>query len=253
MGNKKTKSKAKSSSKSNKIIYALLVLLILAVAVVLYFYLLKPEMDKRDSLRDKYVYQQELLEEKVDAVDEAKKKAQRVDPLKEMELKIPTSADLQGVMDDLDEVEYDSSTAITEIRINNYEKATQDALVNDVPFNSALTEAELLEPATTDAPVSALSKVEIPSNLKLLTLELSVSAYEAEDINSFIKKITALQRIYVVDYVKYTNPVVADGVITAKIQVTTFNVKQADEVKKEKVENDNTKKKNNDFEKAKEE
>lgn len=230
-------------SKGNKIIYILLILLILAVAVAMYFYLLKPEMENRDSLREKYVYQQDLLDDKVDAVDAAKKKAQRVDPLKEMELKIPTTSDLQGVMDDLDEAEYDSSTAITEIRFNNYEKTAQDAITNALPSNSALTEAELVEPTAAGVPTSAISKLEKPSDLKLLTLELSVSAYEAEDINNFIKKITALQRIYVVDYVKYTNPIVADGVITAKIQVTTFNVKQVENVKKEKAENDNAAKK----------
>lgn len=229
-------------SKSNIIIYSLLILLILAVAAALYFYLLKPEMDNRDSLRDKYNYQQNLLEDKVEEVDGAKKKAQQADPLKEMELKIPTSSDLQGVMDDLDEVEYDSSTAITEIRFNNYEETLQ--LATDViPSNSALTEAELLVPANTDAPTSELSKLEKPSSLKLLTLELSVSAYKANDINRFIKKITNLQRFYVVDSVKYTNPLVADGVITAKIQVTTFNVKQEKAAKKEKTENDNAAKK----------
>lgn len=222
--------------KGNKVIYTLLILLILAVAVALYFYLLKPEMDKRDSLRDKYNYQITHLEDMTDKVEAAKKKTERADTEAEMALKIPMTDDLQSIMDDLDEVQASSSTAVTEILLNNYDTKAEKAAINSLPSNSALTEAELLEPLKEGAPTSPISKVEKPDNLQLLTLELSVSAYEANDINQFIKKISKLPRIYIVESVKYTNPNVADGVVTATIQVTTFNVKAQEEAEKEKEE-----------------
>lgn len=222
--------------KNNIVIQILLILLILAVGVALYFYLLKPEMEKRDSLRDKYNYQMTYLEDVIDEVDDAKKKSEGIGTLKEMEVKIPTNSELQSVMDNLDEVQAASSTAVTEIRLNNYESSPTDSVMGDLPKNSALTEAELMAPLNTGIPTSEISKKEKPNNLDLLTLELSVSAYEANDINQFIKKISELPRIYIVDSVKYTNPEVADGVVTAVIQVTTFSVKKQEEATKEKEE-----------------
>lgn len=222
--------------KSNLLIQILLILLILAVGVALYFYLLKPEMDKRDSLRDKYNYQMTYLEDVIDEVDNAKKKAAGIGTLKEMEVKIPPNSELQSVMDNLDEVQAASSTAVTEIRLNNYDRSSTDIAGDNLPKNSALTEAELMAPLNDGIPTSEISKKEKPNNLNLLTLELSVSAYEANDINQFIKKISALPRIYIVDSVKYTNPEVADGVVTAVIQVTTFSVKKQEEATKEKKE-----------------
>lgn len=222
--------------KSNLLIKILLILLILAVGVALYFYLLKPGMDKRDSLRDKYNYQMTYLEDVIDEVDNAKKKAAGIGTLKEMEVKIPPNSELQSVMDNLDEVQAASSTAVTEIRLNNYDRSSTDIAGDNLPKNSALTEAELMAPLNDGIPTSEISKKEKPNNLNLLTLELSVSAYEANDINQFIKKISALPRIYIVDSVKYTNPEVADGVVTAVIQVTTFSVKKQEEATKEKKE-----------------
>lgn len=225
--------------KGNKVIYALLILLILAVAVALYVYLLKPEMDKRDSLRDKYNYQITYLEELTDSVDAAKKKFDKAGTEEELALKIPQSDEMQHIMDDLDEVQASSSAAITEMVLNNYKLDASKETTNLLPSNSALTEEELLEPQSSSSPVSPISKIERPNNLQLLTLKLSVSAYEAKDLNQFIKKITSLPRIYVVDSVKYTNPNVADGVVTATIQVTTFNVKKQEEASKEKEEASN--------------
>lgn len=222
--------------KNNFVIQTLLILLILAVGVALYFYLLKPEMDKRDSLRDKYNYQMTYLEDVIDEVDAAKKKSEGIGTLKEMEVKIPPNSELQSVMDNLDEVQAASSTAVTEIRLNNYDRSATDITSDNLPKNSALTEAELMAPLNTGIPTSEISKKEKPNNLNLLTLELSVSAYEANDINQFIKKISELPRIYIVDSVKYTNPEVADGVVTAVIQVTTFSVNKQEEATKEKEE-----------------
>lgn len=243
--------------KGSKVIYSLLIVLILAVAVALYFYLLNPEMEKRDSLRDKYNYQITHLEELTEDVEVARKKLEKAGTEDEMALKIPQSDEMQNVMDDLDEVQASSSATITEMILNNYKVESPKDEVNSLPSNSALTEAELLEPQTTGVPTSPIAKMEKPNNLQLLTLQLSVSAYEANDINQFIKKISELPRIYIVDSVKYTNPDVADGVVTATIQVTTFNVTKVEAATKEKEETEDskesepTKKEESDAEKSK--
>jgi len=220
--------------KSNRITYSLLTILILLVGVALYFYLLKPELDLRDALRDKYNYQQTYVDEVTDQFDKVKNTLDRAKPLKELEMKIPTTNDLQGIMDDIEEAEYGSSTAVTDIQFNNYENANDFAA--PLEKDSALTEEELLNPINDGLPVSKIASKEKPKQLNLLTIELSVSGYNANDINKFLKKIEKLQRVYVVDSVNYSNPNVEDGVITASIQLTTFSANIAGDAKKEKNE-----------------
>lgn len=48
--------------------------------------------------------------------------------MKSLESKIPANADLQSIVDALDEVENASSATVTNIRFNNYEEETKEVL-----------------------------------------------------------------------------------------------------------------------------
>ena len=220
------------NNKQNWVVYTLLILLIISVGVALYFYLLKPEMDKRNSLQDKYDFQMGYLEEQAKKVETTKKSIDKARPVEELKIKIPTNDQLTSVTDDLAELESTTSTVITDIQFNHY-GAKKPATTPTIK-SSGLTEAELINPLSEKQLVSKVADRKKPKDLKLLTFEMSVSAYEASNITDFVKEITNMPRLYVVDSVKYSDRNVDNGVVTAKVQVTTFNVKLKKDTKKGK-------------------
>lgn len=218
-------------SQNKPLLYTLLIILILAIGVALFIYLLKPEMDYRDSLDEKYSFQTEHLEAMEEELTKAEELATKYDSLTKQEEQIPftdeADNDMQSVLQDISDAASDSSTVVTDLLINNYDETVDFSKLSKK--TGAITEKELLEPTTSNAPISPIDLLDKPKNLQLITLELTVSGYEANDINSFIRSMQDLQRIYVVDEVDYTNPNVDDGVITATIQVTTFASKAVKE------------------------
>lgn len=220
------------NTKRNWVVYTLLIVLIASVGVALYFYLLKPEMDKRNSLQEKYDFQMAYLEDRAKKVETTKKSIDRARPVEELKMQIPTNDQMTGVTNDLAELESSTSTVITDIQFNHYgaKKPTQTTILK----NTGLSEAELLNPLSETQLISKVSEKQKPKDLKLLTFEMSVSAYEASNITDFVKGITEMPRMYVVDSVKYSDRNVENGVVTAKVQVTTFNVKLKKDSKKGK-------------------
>ncbi|GEK34396.1 hypothetical protein [Kurthia sibirica] len=207
-------------AQNKPLIFTLLIILILAVAVALYIYLLKPEMDYRDSLHDKYNFQTEYVEMLEDQLKKEQNDAKKAQPLAEMEAQIPFNNDLQGLLDNIASAESASSTVVTDLHINNYEQ--QDELVTTSKKVGAITEKELLETQANIVPVSAIAAKHLPKKLQLITFELTVSGYEASEVNSFIKSMLNQKRIYVIDEVQYSAPSTDDGVVTATIQMTSF-------------------------------
>lgn len=219
-------------TKQNWVVYSLLILLIISVGVALYFYLLKPEMDKRNSLQAKYDFQLSYLEKQAQKVEMTKKSIEKAGPIEELKMRIPTNDQMTGVTDDLAELESSTSTVITDIQFNYY-GAKKPVQTPDLK-NTGLTEAELINPLSETQLVSKVADQQKPKNVNLVTFEMSVSAYEASNITDFVKSITEMPRLYVVDSVKYANRNVDNGVVTAKVQVTTFNVKLKKDSKKGK-------------------
>lgn len=217
----------KKKRKDAPLIYTLSILLVVAVGVALYYYVLKPEMALYDSLNHKYEEQQTYLDKLSTEQSQAKKEVQRASALKLLESKIPMNADLQSIIDALDEVEYASSAAVTDIRLNNYEDPSTQKKT-ETEKTTSLTESELFQPDTDNLPISSLADQTKPENLKMVTMDLSVSAYDVKDLNQFIKKLEKLPRLFVIDAVKYANTNEKEGIITAKIQVTTFHVESKD-------------------------
>lgn len=220
------------NAKQSWLVYTLLILLIISAGIALYFYLLKPEMDKRNSLQEKYDFQKSHLEGQAKKVESTKKLIEKAGPVGDLKLKIPTNNHLTGITDDLAELEGSTSTVITDIQFNNYgsKKQVQTPKLK----STGLSEAELINPLSDTQVVSRLADQQKPKGLNLLTFEMSVSAYEASNITDFVKGITEMPRLYVVDSVKYSDRNVENGVVTAKVQVTTFNVKLKKEAKKGK-------------------
>lgn len=207
--------------KNNSLVYTLSILLVVAIGIALYYYVLKPEMALYDSLNQKYAEQQKYLTQLSTEQSQAKKEVERARTIKSLETKIPANTDLQSIVDSLDEVEYASSAAVTNIRFNNYEENSKEE--NDEKTTS-LTEAELFQADESELPISPLADQKKPEQLKLVTMDLSVSAYDVKDLNRFINKLEKLPRLFIVDAVKYENTNEKEGLVTAKIQVTTFHV-----------------------------
>lgn len=221
--------------KNNSFVYTLSILLVIAIGVGLYYYVLKPEIVLYDSLNQKYTEQQKYLTKLSTEQSQAKKEVERARTMKSLESKIPANADLQSIVDALDEVEYASSAAVTNIRFNNYEEETKEVLDEK---STSLTEAELFQVDGNELPISPLANQKKPEHLKLITMDLSVSAYDVKDLNRFINKIEKLSRLFIVDAVKYENTNEKEGLVTAKIQATTFYVETKSKKETTKVANE---------------
>lgn len=80
-----------------------------------------------------------------------------------------------------------------------------------------------------ETPVSPVANTPLPSQLKLITFNISVLTKDYNHFNTFIKELESIERINRIDQVEFSMPGEEQGydeefeeAISARIQVTTF-------------------------------
>jgi len=209
------------------LLYALIVIAAVAIAFSLYYYMLKPQMEKRNALEDKVAVQKTELqtvktqltdiEELIKSVEESKNKPNNQ--------QIPSEAAMDTLVDDLQAAESASSTQITNFNFNAYD--AQSKVVKQAQATTALTEAEEKSGYAVEmTPVSAIPESTLPKYTKMITMQLAVSGYSEADVRNFIDQLENATRIYMVEKVKFEAPDTEDAttedIVAAKIQLTTF-------------------------------
>lgn len=215
------------------LLYALIVIVAVAIACSLYYYMLKPQMEKRDALEDKVAVQKTELqtvktqltdiEELIKSVEDSKNKPNNQQVATNQQ--IPSGAAMDTLVDDLQAAESASSTQITNFNFNAYD--AQSKVAKQAQATTALTEAEEKSAYVVEAtPVSAIPESTLPKYTKMITMQLAVSGYSEADVRNFIDQLENATRIYTVEKVKFEAPDTEDAttedIVAAKIQVTTF-------------------------------
>ncbi|WP_010288140.1 hypothetical protein [Kurthia massiliensis] len=213
--------------KTNKkpLLYALIVIIAAAVIFALYFYMLKPQMDKRAELEEQVAVQRTEAQSLKTQHNELK--AQVIKPTdQEKNAKlVPQGPSMDTLVDDLQAAEAASATQITDFTFNAY--AEQKVVAEEAKVTTALTEAEEKSGYAADAtPVSDIPESTLPKHAKMITVQLAVSGYSEADIRNFIDQVEKAQRMYIVEKVKYEAPdaedTTSDDIVAAKLQLTTF-------------------------------
>lgn len=152
----------------------------------------------------------------------------------QLEKKVPLTRELDKLIKSIEEIDLVSESKIESIEFNNYDEIVADsALVPTEEETTTETEdvaAEDVEgeqPA--EIPVSPVANTPLPSQLKLITFNISVLTKDYTHFNTFIKELESIERINRIDQVEFSMPgeeqnynEETEEAISAVIQVTTF-------------------------------
>lgn len=206
------------------LLYALIVIVAVVIALSLYYYMLKPQMDKRDAINEKVAVQTTELQTAKTQLADLQQPIKPSDTT-EASKKIPNGANMDTLVDDLQAAESASATQITNFNFNAYD--AQSEVAKQAQATTALTEAEEKSAyAVEEKPVSSVPESTLPKYTKMITMQLAVSGYSESDVRNFIDQLENANRVYNVEKVKFEAPDTEDAtsedIVAAKIQVTTF-------------------------------
>lgn len=211
--------------------YLLIIVLVAVVLGAIYYFLVYPLYEEKNSKETTIT----TVENEIALLD-----AQSVVPEEEVEnsiflaKKVPLTRELDKLLQSIEEVELVSEAKIESIDFNNYDEIVADsALVSTEEEIATETEGVAVEdgegeqPAET--PVSPVANTPLPSQLKLITFNISVLTKDYDNFNTFIKELESIERINRIDQVEFSMPGEEQGydeeieeAISARIQVTTF-------------------------------
>ena len=235
-----------SSGKTTQLL--LIIVLVAALLFAFYYYLVLPKKDERASAESKVSSLKDDVAKTKIAVKllEAGQKAQAID-VYALRKKVPQTRAVDQLLLNIEQMEFVVGARIESISFNNY-----DSLVSSSPLqdpNQVVTEEGENKDATntnaaadatntvataeaspdTATPVSTISPDQLPAELKMLTLNISVEAPNYESLLRFILEVESLERVVRVDTISYTLPTEQDQLsadfselVNATIQVTTF-------------------------------
>jgi hypothetical protein len=219
---------------------------------LLYFYLIMPLKDDANAAEQNV----KQLETEVKALENRLNQNESNQPenTAKLEKKMPLSRQLDELILSLQEIEMVSGSQITSITFNNYDggltkadgtndnneltDSIADLLTNEPDDNHSDNQAAAdqsngdNESDTNDESEQATDKTitNLPTNVKLITINLSVASPDYEHFQLFLQELEKLERITRVDTLTFTKPAERellyekDGskAVTAEVQITTF-------------------------------
>jgi len=211
--------------------YLLIIALAAVVLGAIYYFLIYPLNEEKNSKETTIT----TVENEIALLD-----AQSVVPVEEvensivLEKKVPLTRELDKLIQSIEEVELISEAKIQSIDFNNYDEIVADsALVSTEEETATETEGVAVEDGegeqAAETPVSPVANTPLPSQLKLITFNISVLTKDYDHFNTFIKELESIERINRIDQVEFSMPGEEQGydeeieeAISATIQVTTF-------------------------------
>lgn len=223
-----------------------LVILIIVIMFLLlglaYFYWIMPMKDEVKAAKRNV----ELLESDIQLLQSQLDNAQsgqmdRVENQFYLERKMPLDRSIDDLILSLQEIEFVSGTRIENITFNNYDagltEADQVFENEEVETEEETSRDELLEDTETEnleeptePPVSDVAE-NLPANVKLITVELSVISPNFHQFEVFLQEIEKLERVTRVDTLSFSKPGEqdllnpegeADTTVSIDVQITTF-------------------------------
>lgn len=235
----------KSFTTNKKVTSLLIVLLVFLLGFAVFYYVIYPKMDERDSLQYQITdlkAESKELEKQLDNVksnQQAEKKS-----TSELKTEVPTERELGSLIDSIEQLESVSNTKVGDISFNNYDAAVKETINTDEQKDGATnntasnqstntqqtdsTQSQNANTTATDSnsqsqttgdqkdatqnngkstiPVSPIASSSLPDSLKLLTMNLTVAATDKKEIKQFLKEIEFLPRIMRIDSVSYATP-----------------------------------------------
>lgn len=224
-----------------------LVILIIVILFLLlglaYFYWIMPMKDEANAAKTNV----ELLESDIQILQSQldNLESDQTDIVENqfvLERKMPLDRSIDDLILSLQEIEFVSGTRIENISFNNYDvgltEADQVFENEEVETEEETSRDELLEDTETEnleeptePPVSDVVE-DLPANVKLITINLSVISPNFEQFEVFLQEVEKLERITRVDTLSFSQPgeqellnldgEVADTTVTIEVQLTTF-------------------------------
>lgn len=229
-----------------KTAYILITALVVVLLGAIYYFVLDPLKNEKVSKEINV----EVLQGEVAALKEEYSSSQSTDNSTEnpsyLKTQVPLTRELNELIRSIEEVELLSDSKILSIEFNNYDGTIEDAQLlpetteedgesesesdnETTGDNAAETSDETPDETSTPAPVSPVSEVGLPENLKLITFDVSIMTKDYDQLVLFVEEIENLQRIYRVDQITLSGPGEDQLLneeelddIAATIQLTTF-------------------------------
>lgn len=229
-----------SLANNRKSAYILIGVLVFALLFSIFYYVIYPKMEESNLLkyqiadaRDK----EATLAKQLGAIkkeQQANKKS-----INELKTKVPLTRELSNILNSIEQVELVSETKVLDVTFNNYDTAVKESIQTaEQPVTSSTgvetqnqspsTDAENSDNEEVVTPVSPITSSSLPETLKLMTMKLSISAQDKEEIRAFLKEVEVLPRIMRIDSVEYEVPNIdvqssetVEG-LEATVQLTVF-------------------------------
>lgn len=153
--------------------------------------------------------------------------------------KVPQNKMLLELLLNLEEIEYISRAKVLSVNFNNYDSLVLDSELGDPNPSVAPTDSQVddigeltieeQEIQSEQAPVSSISKGNLPAELKMITFNVNIETPSRKNLETFVKELELLERVMRIDTIDYTLAGEVDtfaenasDITTATIQVTTF-------------------------------
>lgn len=233
-----------------KSLVILLIVILFLLLGLIYFYKVKPLKDDENFAKSSI----QQLESEIQIL-QAQLDSNQPDPTDRdenqylLERKMPLDRSIDDLILSLQEIEMVSESRIENISFNNYDgglseadqvierEEEEEAAEEDVDETEGdeAAETENLDienfEETTEPPVSDVAD-HLPTNVKLITVNLSVISPNFEKFELFLKEIEKLERITRVDTLSFSKPgeeellstgeEADEAMITTNVQITTF-------------------------------
>ena len=240
-----------SSGKSSTVL--LLSALVIALLFAVYYYLVLPKKDEvvaKESSVASLQASAASLREKI-AIEKNSNTISTVDVFT-LRKKVPSNRAVDQLLLNIEQIEFVAGTRINSIGFNNYDSLVSSSGLTDPNYvppkagettdsnqttsqnaqNDANTQTEQntsTNPSSEALPVSTIASDQLPTELKMLTLAISVEAPTYDALLKFIREVEQLERVVRVDTISYSlNGEEAEfseelsPIVSASIQVTTF-------------------------------
>lgn len=163
-----------------------------------------------------------------------------------LQQKVPLTRNLDELIRSIEEIELVSESKIESISFNNYDEIVADS--NLAPTQTE--EGEETQPEATpetdttvtdetpegteaeevsEAPVSPVANIVLPTQLKLITFNISVLTKDYDHLKMFMEELESMERIVRIDQLSFALPgeeqlfeMDSEETVSAQIQVTTF-------------------------------
>lgn len=208
----------------------LLFCLVGALAYAVYTYIIGPKFDEKASLEQSNIQLVSDVEDVKNQMDVLKENQESLKMNESaLRLKVPKTREISQIIKLIEQFESLSETHISNVSFNNYDESAKDALqkedqsISEGDVQNPLEEndAEKKDEITNTEPSSPISEKSLPADVKLVTVALTVSADEEQNIVEFLKEAEKNPRLIRIDSVVYTIENPEDVTSSESEEITT--------------------------------